>query len=300
MPYLTQPHEMDHGAVSQLVCALCRRYRFFGAVPIGGSVLGRPLWAMTLGNGEKQVLMAAAFHAQEWLTSLICLRLCEDIGETLRTGKPLEGWNLRRALYDRKLVFVPQVNPDGVEIALHGADSAGEYADLVRTHGGDTAGQWQANARGVDINHNFNAGFQKLQQAEREAGIVGPSARQWGGPHAESEPETRALTALCRRMDFQHVVALHSQGEEIYWQYGEHTPPAARLMALVMAAASGYAVSAPTGLASHGGFKDWFIETYEKAGFTIELGKGVNPLPLAEFDEIYGKAREMLVTALLI
>lgn len=300
MEWLTVPQTVDHGTVNQLLYSLCVRHPFFSSVPIGSSVLGRPIRGLTLGNGKDSVLMAAAFHGQEWMTALVCLRLCEEIGEALHTGSPLAGWNMRRALHDRRIVWVPLVNPDGVEIAVHGSQSAGEYADLVYGAGGDAHGCWQANARGVDINHNFNAGWHELQQAERKNGITGPCARQWGGPQPESEPETKALVALCNSVFFRHVVALHSQGEEIYWHYGKRTPPESRFMATVMASSSGYTVATPTGLASHGGFKDWFIDRYGRPGFTIELGKGKNPLPLEEFEPIYQKARELLVISLLI
>lgn len=300
MTRFTVPQPADYGTVSGIITALCGRYPFLNAAPIGSSVLGRHIWGLTLGSGKERVLMAAAFHGQEWMTALLCLRLCEELCESLHRDKPLNDWNLRRAMAGRGVVLVPLVNPDGVEIALHGSKTAGAYCEQVAALGGDTPARWQANARGVDINHNFNAGFAQLQQLERKKGIIGPSPRQWGGPYAESEPETKALIGLCERGDFRHVVALHSQGEEIYWQYGEHTPPASKLMALVMASASGYAVAAPSGLASHGGFKDWFIEHYARAGFTIELGRGENPLPLSEMESIYQKAREMLLTALMM
>jgi g-D-glutamyl-meso-diaminopimelate peptidase len=187
-----------------------------------------------------------------------------------------------------------------VDIALRGSGSAGRLAPLVAEKGGDTPGLWQANARGVDLNHNFDAGRAALVELERESGICGPAPRRFGGETAESEPETKALTALCRRGDFRHVIALHSQGEEIYWQYGPRTPPTARMMADVLAAASGYRVADPEGLASHGGFKDWFIEETGRPGFTIELGRGVNPLPLTDFEPVYAKAREMLLLAALM
>ena len=278
MTYLTVAQPMDHGTVSGIIGALAARYRFLCVAPIGLSVQGRTLWGLTLGSGRERVLMAAAFHGLESLTSLACLRLCEELCKALENNSPLAGWDVRRAMSGRQLVLVPMVNPDGVEIARRDPQSG-----------------WQANANGVDINHNFNAGWEKLQLEERKKGSTGPCARQWGGPTPESEPETRALTALCSRGEFRHVVALHSQGEEIYWQYGEHTPPDARIMALVMASASGYTVATPTGLASHGGFKDWFIERYRRPGFTIELGKGVNPLPVDNFEVLYEKAREMLM-----
>lgn len=280
MEYITTPKQADYVAVSGMANALAARYRFLCLSPIGSSVNDRNIWGLMLGDGEERVLFSAAFHGMEWLTTLVCLRLCEDMCNAITKNKTLSGWNVRRAMRGRSIVFVPQVNPDGVEISLSNPQS-----------------RWQANANGVDLNHNFNAGFKELQQMEQNNGINGPCASQWGGPHPESEPETKALTALCERCDFRHVVALHSQGEEIYWRYGKHTPPASLLMAQAMAAASGYTVSESTGLASHGGFKDWFIKTYHRAGFTIELGKGENPLPLSDFEGVYEKAREMLLIA---
>ena len=300
MERIVKPQAADYAAVSGMIGALCGRYRFLAAAPIGRSVLGRSLWGITLGGGRRRVLMAAGFHAQEWMTSLICLRLCEEIAESLQSGRDLDGWNMNRALNGRGAVLIPLVNPDGVQIALHGAGSVGEYAARVRAMGGDIRGRWQANVRGVDLNHNFNAGWHELQQQEQKNGIFSPAPRRYGGPAPESEPETRALADLCRRGDFCHVVALHSQGEEIYWQYGEKTPPRAKLMASVMASVSGYALAQPQGLSAHGGFKDWFIDTTGRPGFTVELGKGENPLPLTEFETTYRKAREMLLASLLM
>ena len=72
------------------------------------------------------------------------------------------------------------------------------------------------------------------------------------------------------------------------------------MIARVMAEASGYEVAKPEGLSAHGGFKDWFIQCYHRPGFTIELGRGCNPLPLAQFEEIYNKAREMLALSVLL
>lgn len=120
------------------------------------------------------------------------------------------------------------------------------------------------------------------------------------GDFPESEPETRILAGLCRRIPFRHVVALHTQGEEIYWRYGAHTPPQSHLMAQVLSAVSGYAVADPTESASHGGFKDWFIDRFHRPGFTLELGSGKNPLPLRQFESIYATAREMLLISLLL
>ena len=39
--------------------------------------------------------------------------------------------------------------------------------------------------------------------------------------------------------------------------------------------------------ASFAGYKDWFIQDYNRPGYTIEAGLGENPLPITQFDEIY-------------
>ena len=297
---ITVCQPVDSAVVQEMVCALRGRYRFLNTVPIGHSVLGKPIWALMLGDNRDRILYTAAFHGQEWISSLVLLRLCENICRALASDTCLSGVDLRRALAGRGLVFVPLVNPDGVDIARHGSTAAKFYENSVRALGGDVAGRWQANVRGVDINHNFAAGWHLLREQEIAAGIDGPAARRYGGPTPESEPETAALTNLCRYTAFRHAIALHTQGEEIYWRYGDHTPDRARLMAEIMAASSGYAVCDPTGLAAHGGFKDWFIHECERPAFTVEMGRGVNPLPIGEFETLYCRVEEMLLLAALM
>ncbi len=298
-PPLTVPQPADSRAVEGLVAALCGRYRGLRAVTVGASVLERPLRALVLSAGQgarrQRVLIAAAFHGQEWLTALCALRLCEDLCRAEKARLPLCDVEVEKILEEREIWFLPLVNPDGVDIAIHGSAAAGEYAAFVAAHGGDTPGLWQANARGVDINHNFNAGWAEMQALAAKNHRDAPGPRQYSGPSPESEPETRAVTDLCRRYGFRHLVALHSQGEEIYWRYGDSTPPQSRLMAQVLGAAGGYTVADPVGMAAHGGCKDWFIRCFHRPGFTIELGRGENPLPLSDFEPLYEKAREMLV-----
>lgn len=299
---LVEPQPVDYGVVRGLCTALCGRYAHLRCVPVGHSLLGREIPALVLSpeGGKQRVLMAAAFHGQEWLTALWTLRLCEELCHALRSGLPLCGIPVDRALCDRQIWFVPLVNPDGVEIARYGSGAAGMYAAAAAATGADIPGLWQANARGVDINHNFNAGWEEMQVLAQKSEKMNPGARQYAGETPESEPETRALTDLCRRYAFRHVVALHSQGEEIYWSYGDHTPSQSRMMARVLGASSGYRVTAPEGLASHGGFKDWFIQCFHRPGFTIEMGRGKTPLPVADFEPVYEQTREMLTLSLLL
>ena len=61
-----------------------------------------------------------------------------------------------------------------------------------------------------------------------------------------------------------------------------------------MSSLSGYKVSQPSGIAVGGGFKDWFIEHFHRPAFTIEVGKGKNPLSMTVFESEYKKVDKML------
>ena len=71
-------------------------------------------------------------------------------------------------------------------------------------------------------------------------------------------------------------------------------------MARVMSYSSGYKIAEPEGLAGGGGFKDWFEEKFRQPAFTVEVGRGENPLPIEDFDGIYQKIREMLVLGVIL
>ena len=50
---------------------------------------------------------------------------------------------------------------------------------------------------------------------------------------------------------------------------------------------SGYAVEETPYGSGFAGYKDWFIQEYNLPGYTIEAGRGQNPLPLSQLSEIY-------------
>ena len=279
---------------------LLLRYGFLSRDTIGESRCGRPIDLLSVGNRENQVLFAASFHGMESITTLLTLHFLDDVCQAVQKRECLCGIRIGSILNRRGFALVPCVNPDGVEIRLHGCESAESYQELVReVSGGDTA-HWQSNAAGVDINHNFDAGWETLHQQETENGITSPAMTRYGGHHPESEPETRALASYCRTGNICHALAFHSQGEEIYWDFGNYREESAYRMAKMMAQVSGYTVSAPSGLACGGGFKDWFVEKFHRPAFTVEVGKGTNPLPLENWKDIYRDVRELMVLALVL
>ena len=51
---------------------------------------------------------------------------------------------------------------------------------------------------------------------------------------------------------------------------------------------------------SYAGYRDWFISFYNRPGFTIETGKGINPLPISQFERIYNDNIGILVLAAIV
>lgn len=289
-----------HGRVAQKLGGLKAKFPFLEQTHIGYSYLGREITGIRLGNANRMILLAGTFHGQEWLTGMLLIKLLEELAFCCKEQLPFCGEMIGDSLSERGLLIVPFVNPDGTAIALGGAAAAGHLKGFVTGVMAGSDKSWQANARGIDLNHNFNAGFAEARHLEREAGIYTASPRQYGGAYPHSEPETRAMVNLISRFYFENVYAFHSQGEEIFYSYGAHTPPRSRYIAQALSQASGYKIVQNSGLCSHAGFKDYFIERTHRAGFTIEIGKGENPLPLSQLDEIYQKIKKALLMSIIL
>lgn len=279
---------------------LLKKYNFLRHGTIGKSLCGRNIDFLHIGNSDKKILWVAAHHGMEWLTSVVVFKFLDYICEKINLNKKIHGVDLNMQFQKTGLTVIPCLNPDGVDICIQGSTAAYKYQGLVEKISNGNTSSWQSNARGVDLNHNYNAGWDELHKLEIENKILGPSNTRYGGTHPHSEPETKAITSFCLKNNFKYAYAFHSQGEEIYWNYGSNTPDKSETIANILAFASGYEVSCPEGLAIGGGFKDWFIETFKKPAFTIEIGKGKNPLPISCFDDIYNKIEKMLLISLLI
>lgn len=294
MERMVNSKEYDYFERQRIINTLCEEYTFIKKSTIGRSCGGRDINALKIGSSTHYCLIAAGFHGSERITSTVLLMFIEELCRAIKSEDYIAGLKMPRAMRGRGVILVPCVNPDGCDISLLGAKACGSLACTIGRLCREDYQHWNANLRGVDINHNFDAGWQALKEREKEMGILGPAPTRFGGYRPESEPETLALTELCRSVPIRHVVALHSQGEVIYWSYGARQPGRSRKMAEIMATSAGYALDVPIGIADGGGFKDWFISEFNRPGFTVELGLGKNPLPAETAESIYLRVREML------
>jgi g-D-glutamyl-meso-diaminopimelate peptidase len=186
------------------------------------------------------------------------------------------------------------VNPDGVDLVIHGAPSQEPYRSNVLTinQGSSNFSNWKANIRGVDLNNQYPA----LWEREAQENVKQPSPRDFPGYRPLTEPESIAMAELTRASNFTRALAYHTQGEVIYWGFEGMEPPESRTLANEFARVSGY--QAIQYVASSAGYKDWFIQEWRRPGFTIELGRGINPLPTTQFDEIYEESIGILLASL--
>ncbi len=252
---------------------------------------GRPLLALTLGDGDRRVLYSAAHHGNEWLTATVLLKFAEDLASdpTLLEGAAV--------------TLMPLVDPDGVDLVTGaigpgdpGYDQALElsrnYPDIPFPEG------WKANLNGVDLNLQYPAGWRTAREIKFAQGYTRPGPRDYVGRFPLSQIEAQVLADLTQRVEPEAVIALHSQGEVIYWQYGGIEVEGARALAEEFARVSGYALEDTPYNSSFAGYKDWFIQYFREPGFTIEVGRGENPLPTEQFDSIYTAVKPILLAGL--
>ena len=157
---------------------LKEKYPFIEVGIAGYSLLGRNLYIIKLGTGQNEVFYNAAHHALEWITTPVLMKFIEDFAEGYVTGEDLSrGYNPREIWESSTIYIMPMVNPDGVDLVINGlSEDNPYYNDLIKWNDGSTdfSTTWQANARGVDLNHNYNAGWEIYKEMETEIGITGP------------------------------------------------------------------------------------------------------------------------------
>ncbi len=194
---------------------------------IGYSVQGREIYALHVGETlGRQFIAVYAVHAREWITARLALK---HVKYGVKRGG---GW------------IIPLLNPDGAHISQ------------------TSFPLWKANARGVDLNCNFDAdwGTGRLNTAVR-------GGENCVGDYPFSEPETAALRDFTMRVRPYATLSFHTKGEEIYYEFNGFGDIRG---AQIISGACGYEVKRIFG--SAGGYKDWCIQKLKIPAYTIECG----------------------------
>ena len=271
---------------------IAEKYPFTKLEKIGTTDFQRPAWMLTIGTGKRRVLFTAAHHANEWITALVLLKYAEDLADAVANNGILYGQRAKEMADAVTIHLIPLVNPDGVDLVTGAieADSP-QYAlaqELSQNYPSIPFPEgWKANLLGVDLNLNYPAGWLQAREIKFSQGFTKPGPRDYVGRAPLDQEETNSLAELTEKLDPDLVLAYHSQGGEIYWQFRDYEVPRAKALGQVMAEVSGYRLAEPEYASGFAGFKDWFIQNFRRPGYTVEAGRGTNPLPLSQFPEIY-------------
>ena len=302
MPIVTTDVPITSARNEALIEALSKAYPVIRTEQIGVTAFGRPIQAMVIGTGPRRVLYTAAHHANEWITAYILLKFAEDLAAALASDGTVYGIPARNIAKAAAIYLVPLVDPDGVDLVT-GAIVPGSLEYEIATGLADNyptipfPDGWKANLLGVDLNLQYPAQWQRARQIKFSQGFTRPGPRDFVGRGPLTQLESRALAQFTQAVDPELVLAYHSQGKEIYWQFGGYEVPGARALGEDFARTSGYTLADVPENSAYAGYKDWFIQNFQRPGYTIEVGQGENPLPLSQFDEIYRDNLGILVAA---
>lgn len=279
-------NNFDYAKMIKCILVLQKKHTMLEVYSVGKSVEGRELLCIKFGCGDKKIFLNGAHHSLEWITASLLMGFSFDFLNSVKKGKKLYDYDTQK-IYDNATFYImPMVNPDGVNMVINGLDEDNEYHNLVKEmlSGIDARKVWQANIHGVDLNHNYDASFYEGKTLEKENGIFGAGSTRFSGEEPFSEPETTAVRELfCKEM-FNLSIAFHSQGEVIYWDYQNKSKYFD--ISKELSKASGYELDTAGGITAVSGFKDWVIEKYNLPAFTVEVGKGVNPISFSQFKKI--------------
>lgn len=258
----------------------------------GKSVEGRDITTIELGNGPKNIFICGSTHAREYISTTYIMNFIEKIALVAQTGENPTAYNIDQILKDVTFRIIPMVNPDGVNLVQNGIDSVSpEFREKVRAmpiNEGSKYGYrtWKSNINGVDLNRNYPINWNLEKEKDR---FNSPSSMNYYGPSPASEPEVQAVMGYLDKHNPDAVVAVHTQGQIIYWSNPENQLGDINKKII---AASGFQQGKTE--------DDGYLSNYARGKFnvyeiTLELCKYVGPYPYPDdqFDKVWNPAKDI-------
>lgn len=270
---------------------------------IGQTVDGNKLYDFRVGNpaAERHLLVFGGIHAREYITAQLVMRQLVQLLSDQSANGSYENMAVRELLSNTEIHFIPMANPDGIGISQLGieglrTEAVRETVRQIASKDGKALTeaylrQWKSNANGVDLNRNFDALWESYNDHLGHA-----SADHYKGTAPECELESKALADLTRQFQFDATLSYHTQGEVIYWNFGQEgeLKDMSLLLANRVSELTGYRLDGNFQALDTAGYKDWAISKMGIPSLTIEAGHGGNPVDPAQMDAIWRENRNVV------
>lgn len=262
---------------------------------IGTSADNRNLYEVVLGNPEakKHLLVIANLHAREYMTTQLCMKQIEYYLNNY--NRKISGKRIADIFDEVAIHYVPSCNPDGTAISQYGFGAIRNKSlrkALKKMPGASKT--WKANARGVDLNRNWDIAF-------KTAGRKG--AFGYRGKKAASEPEIKALVRWVNQTEKKgkvvSVISYHSTGSILYGKCASQAKAAVRRQTTRMyklaKSLTKYRLMPTESISSAAGCsREYFLYKRDIPCITIEIGRGACPLGIGEFSSIWNKNKNLV------
>ncbi|MET8153792.1 M14 family zinc carboxypeptidase [Actinoplanes sp. NPDC049668] len=273
-PTVFRQYNAPGGLREEYAATAAANPRIAKLVTVGKTVRGVPIQAVKVTRDARvvpdgrrpAVIYLGGQHAREWITPEMNRRLLHHVIDGYGTNP-----ELTRLINTTELWFLPVVNPDGYDFTFTEGNRL--WRKNLRDNNGDgeiTAGD------GVDLNRNFAEKW----GYDNEGSSPDPASETYRGPAPNSEPETKALDALFKRVGFEFLINYHSAAElllyGIGWQVSTPSPDDQIAIAMVgddaHPAVPGYDPDISAELYTTNGDTDFHAQVRTGAiGFTPEM-----------------------------
>lgn len=240
---------------------------------IGKTCRNRNIYDVIIGNPEakKSILMVNTLHAREYVCSVNAMKMINYYLNNYNSK--INGIRPADVFENIQLHVIVMANPDGVMISQTKNRA------------------WKANARGVDLNRNYDYHFKKK-------GKRGPAG--FTGNKPVSENESKALVKLAKELKNNHglcaVVNYHAMGQIVFGGYhGKNTGIRKHVdyMYKLARKLTGYADSGSYG--SKIGYREYVMYRLGIPSITLEVGSTSCPVLYGEYNSVFRKNKQVML-----